>query len=49
MVGLISLTIGLAIGRAESIGKKVAVDFFRYLMWKKLIGFFSFWTADDGS
>ena len=40
LVGLVGLIVGLAIGRAELIDRKVAVGFFGSFLWKELISFF---------
>ena len=49
VVGLVGLTIGLAIDGAELIGKEVAVGFSGCFLWKELINFFGCWTANNGS
>ena len=40
VIGLIGLTVGLAIDGAELMGGEVAVGFFEFFMWKELISFF---------
>ena len=40
LVIVLSLNVSLAIGRAELIDRKVAVSFFDYPLYNKLIGFF---------
>lgn len=45
----IDLIVGLAIGRAELIGRKVTVVFFELFLWKKLINFLRCQTTNNGS
>ena len=45
----VGLTIGLAIGGAESTGRKIAVGFLGWSLWKKLISFLRCFPAEIGS
>lgn len=38
-LGLVGLTVGQAIGRAKLLDRKVAVDIFKWSLWKELISF----------
>ena len=49
IVGMIDLTIALAIGKAELMGGEVAVSFSKNFWKKELIRFFICWTVNDGS
>ena len=42
-------TIGLAVGRALSIGVEIAVDLLGFSLWKVLTSFQRCWIADAGS
>ena len=44
----VGLTVGLAIGGAESMGGEIAIDVLGYSLWKQLISFLRCQTADKG-
>ena len=48
-MGLVALTIGLAIAGMESMGKEVTLDMSGWFFWNKSINFRRYYTAEAGS